>query len=201
MGGRTPRQEIVPTGAGSPRQIATPPSLADFDGTDWFPDGRRVIYSGKDANGHSRIYVQQTDSNVATPITPPGVSYPILCKCLSPDGRFVIGLDDHGQGNLYPTGGGAPKLLPKFLKSTLTRPMQWTADGKKIIVYDQGALPISVELYDVADGKRTPLLTFNLPDPAGFRGLQRMRASADMKTIVYSYRRDLSRLVLVHGLK
>jgi len=199
--GKPPRETIVPTGAGKTTSLATPPSIVDFNGIDWFPDGRRVIYTANETTGRSRLFVQNIDSNMATPITKPGVGYPHFCKCLSPDGRSVVAFDERGVLNLYSVDGGSFRPLPGIRKGNVPRPMQWTADGKKLIVYEMGGLPRPIELYDLATAKRTPLVSFNPTDVAGVLGLVRVRASADLHTFAYSFRRQASRLVLARGLK
>jgi serine/threonine protein kinase/sugar lactone lactonase YvrE len=199
--GKPPRETIVPTGAGKTTTLATPPSIVDFNGIDWLPDGRRVLYTAKETTGRSRLFVQNIDSAIATPITPPGVSYPHFCKCVSPDGRSVVAFDERGSLGLFPVDGGASRPLPGIRKGNVPRPMQWTADGKKLIVYEMGPLPRPIELYDIATAKRTPLVSFNPGDPAGILGLLRVRASADLHTFAYSFRRQTSRLVLAHGLE
>src|SRR5262249_22455212 len=93
--GKPPRQTVVPTGAGKTILLSTPSSIVDFNGIQWFPDGRRIIYSANEPGGRSRIYMQPIDSNVATPITSPGMLFPIFCKCLSPDGRWIVAYNEN----------------------------------------------------------------------------------------------------------
>ena len=197
--GTPPRQTIVPAGAGSIVTLPTPPSVLDYNGIDWFPDGKNIIFSANERGGKSRLFVQRLDSNVATPITPLGVAYSLACKCLSPDGRFVVASDQQGHFNLYPVSGGASRRLPDLGEKIL--PAQWTTDGKSMIVYDYLVVPSSIQKYDIATGERTAVTTLRPPDVAGFRNLECVRASEDLRTFVYSFRRDLSRLVLAHGLK
>jgi len=199
--GKPPRQTVVPTGPGATTVLAAPESIVDFNGIEWMPDGKRVIYSANETGGRSRIFVQPIDSKVATPITSPGTSFVISCKCLSPDGKWLVAYNENNQMFLQPTDGGTAKPLPNLQKGVRTRVAQWTADSKKLVVYEMGPLPRQIDLYDLATVTRTPLATFNLADPSGFTNLQRVRISSDMKTIVYSYHRTLSRLVLVRGLK
>jgi eukaryotic-like serine/threonine-protein kinase len=199
--GKPPRQTVVPTGAGATTVLSTPSSIVDFNGIEWMPDGRRVIYSANENGGRSRIFVQPIDSSIATPITSPGTSFVISCKCLSPDGKWLVVFNEKDQMLLQPTAGGPARPLPNLQRGLRTRVAQWTADGRKLVVHEQGPLPRQIDLYDVATATRTPFVTFNLADPSGFTNIQRMRLSSDLKTIVYSYHRTLSRLVLVHGLK
>ena len=78
--------------------------------------------------------------------------------------------------------------------------MQWSADGRGLLVAHREGLPWVVERLDLASGRRTPAVTIRAHDPAG-RRLSVFGISRDAKYYVHTYARLLSDLYVVGGLK
>ena len=78
--------------------------------------------------------------------------------------------------------------------------MQWSADGRGLLVAHRDGLPWIVERLDLASGQRTPAATIRAHEPAGLR-LSVFGISRDAKYYVHTYARLLSDLYVVEGLK
>jgi eukaryotic-like serine/threonine-protein kinase len=122
---------LLPTKAGEPK-LLTQDDINHFQ-VRWFPDGKRIIFSGN-APGHGiRLYVQDLLGGKPQPITPEGVHTTTTTWPLpSPDGTLVaaIGLDQRGY--LYPVAGGEPRLIHGFTPGDA--PIAWSADGRSLYV-------------------------------------------------------------------
>jgi hypothetical protein len=79
-------------------------------------------------------------------------------------------------------------------------PLQWTVDGRGLIVAHGEGRPWVVERLDIATGMRTPATTIRAHDPAGLRHSM-FAISRDAKYYAHSYSRLLSDLLVVNGLK
>ena len=56
---------LLPTRAGMPRKLPRG-TLTLLDEADWLPDGRRIVISGRDSKGSSRVYVQRCRNGLAS---------------------------------------------------------------------------------------------------------------------------------------
>jgi serine/threonine protein kinase/Tol biopolymer transport system component len=195
--GVPPRQVLVPTGAGSETVLQPQPQIADYDGIDFLPGGRAVVFAARSSAGASRLYSQQIGA-AAHPITPEGYEYDIKCRCVSPDGKWVVATGGT-QLVLVAVDGSATRPLVGWPAGAT--PFQWTSDSRGVLAAQNGDLPRPILRFDITTGATSTVATFAPADPAGFRSLSRVRASDDLHTFVYTSRRDLSRLVLARGLQ
>ena len=99
---------------------------------------------------------------------------------------------------IYATDSRAPEPVGTLQPGEV--PVQWTPDGRGLLIARGGGLPWTIERQDLATGKRTPAATIRAHDPAGLR-LSVFAISRDAKYYVHSYSRLLSDLFLVTGLK
>jgi Tol biopolymer transport system component len=186
---------IVPTGAGTPRTVATK-GIAWQWGT-WLPDNRRVAVLGSE-NGHgSRIYVVDTETGAVRPISPEGVS--LYGGSASPDGKLVSGKDSTGRPTFYSVEGGAPRPVPGLEPNESL--IRWSGDGRSVYAVSAWGMPTSVFRVDIASGRRELLRRFAPEDAAGVINVGPAAISADGKSYVYSYRRILHDLYRVNGLQ
>ena len=80
-------------------------------------------------------------------------------------------------------------------------PVRWSADGGSLFVSRLQGLPVKIFRLDLATGSRTPWREITPSDPAGVFGIDPIRLTSDGKSYVYSYRRLLSDLYLMEGLR
>ena len=118
---------------------------------------------------------------------------------VSPDGTLVAAIGAGRQVMLYPVDGGSPRPVPGL--SPGEWPTQWTADSKSLYVYRRTDLPARVYRVDLASGRRELWKELGPADPAGVTGLGHVLVTPDGRAYAYNFRRALSDLYLVEGLK
>ena len=186
---------LLPTGAGEPRQLQGHNIVHST--AKWFPDGKRVLLAGNEAEHGLRLYVQDIDADKITPVTPEGTNG--LSFALSPDGSAVAAVGPDDKGYLFPVPSGDPRPIKGMEAGEV--PVEWSSDGHSLYVYRGGDLPAKVYRVDLATGARTLWKQLMPPDPAGVEFVGPVLPAPDGKAYVYGYRRLLSDLYLVEGLQ
>jgi Tol biopolymer transport system component len=190
---------LHPTGPGATRELPNPGNIV-FDRTEW-ADRTTVIGFGHKPGEASRGYVQDVNGGAPRPFTPDGAVVSVnrwWTSPISPDGTRVVATSEDGMSMIYATDGRAPQPVGTLQAGEV--PVQWTPDGRGLLIARGGGLPWTIERQDLATGKRTPAATIRAHDPAGLR-LSVFAISRDAKYYVHSYSRLLSDLFLVTGLK
>jgi Tol biopolymer transport system component len=186
---------LLPTGPGEPRRLA-----GDQISHYWvrfFPDGRRVLFSGNVAGRGTRLWVQDLAGGPPRPVSPEGVrGYPIT---VSPDGKFVCSPGQDRRPWLYPVDGGQPVLVAGLAAGEAVT--QWSPDGRFLYARDIGSLPARIFRIERATGRRELWKELMPSDPAGVLAIFGAQASADGRSYAYTYARDLSDLFLVEGVR
>ena len=80
-------------------------------------------------------------------------------------------------------------------------PVQWTADGRGLVVFASGRLPAGIFEVDVTTGKRAAVRELSPPVATGVRGLMRLVMTVDGKAFAATWEQFDSSLYLVRGLK
>ena len=190
---------LHPTGAGESRTLPNPERIV-FNLVGW-QDATHVIGFGQQSGMRSRGYVQDINERPPRPFTPDGVTASMVRSWslpIAPDGTRVIGADEHGTPMIYRIDGGAREAVPGLAAGEI--PVQWTPDGRGLLVTHGGGLPWVVERLDLVTGKRTPATTIRAHDPAGLR-VSVFSISRDAKYYAHTYTRLLSDLLIVNGLR
>jgi hypothetical protein len=104
-----------------------------------------------------------------------------------------------GKAYLYSLSGAPAKAVAGFLPSE--QPIEWSADGKSLFVYQPGEFPAKVYQLDLTTGKRTLWRSLAPADPAGVSQIGPIVMTPDGRSYIYGYHRTLSDLYLVEGLK
>jgi dipeptidyl aminopeptidase/acylaminoacyl peptidase len=186
---------LLPTKSGEPRVLTN--DNINHTWAHWFPDGKRIVFSGNEPNHGVKLYVLEIDSGKFEPISPEGVL--ATAFFISPDSHFVAGIGPDQKGYLYPVAGGDPQPIPGLNPGE--QPVTWSADGRSLYIYQPGELPARVFRLDIKTGQRTLWRQLMPSDPAGVETIGPILLSPDAKTCVYGYHRTLSDLYLVEGLK
>jgi Tol biopolymer transport system component len=186
---------LLPTGPGEPRPLEGHGIVHGF--ATWFSDGKRVLFSGTEANHSVRLYVQDITTNQVSPISPEGTNG--MSFALSPDGLQVAAIGPDGKGYFFPINTSGPKPINGLLDGET--PIAWSADGRSLYVYRGGELPAQVFMLEIATGRRTLWKQLMPPDAAGVEFVGPVLPTPDGKAYAYGYRRLLSDLYLVEGLK
>jgi dipeptidyl aminopeptidase/acylaminoacyl peptidase len=192
----TPAQfGLFPTGAGEARMLTA--DEINHTWARWFPDGKRIVFSGSEPGRGVRLYVQDLAGGKPRPISPEGVSATSLS--ISPDSQTVAGMGPDQKGYLYAVSGGEPRPIPGFeLGEEL---ISWGEDSRTLYIYRPGELPANVFRLDVVTGQRTHKRKLMPSDPAGVERIGPILLTADGEHCVFGYHRILSDLYLVEGLK
>ena len=186
---------LLATGAGEQRELTK--DNINHSWARWFPDQKRILFSGNEPNKGVRLYVLDLASNKSHAITPEGVHGTAFS--ISPDSQWVAGIGPDQNGYIYPVNGGDPKPVPGLNPGE--QPITWSADSGSLYVYQPGELPTRVFSLDLKTGKRTLWRQLMPSDPAGVENIGPILLTPDAKTCVYGYHRMLADLYLVEGLK
>jgi serine/threonine protein kinase/Tol biopolymer transport system component len=190
-----PQLILLATKAGKAR-ILTNDSIAHL-GAAWLPDGKRIIFSGSEPGHALRFYIQNLEGGKPEAISPDGSgTWTVL---ISPDGKLVVGIGRDGKYYFFPVDGGETQPVPGIASGDSID--GWTEDGKSFFVHNSMGLPVTISRIDSVTGKRTIWKQIAPADPAGVDAIQAIAITPDEKSFVYSYRRRLSDLYLVEGLK
>jgi len=186
-----PRLVLVPTGVGAAKEFPLPLEKVSF--TELSPDDRHVMFIGAEHAHAFRCYVLDTDTGKIWAATTEGV-YPCVP---SPDGVSIAAINSEGKLVIYSPTTDQPRIVPGDTSGL--QPIRWCADGGLYVYRNQ--LPLRILRIDPATGKQTVARELAPTDAAGLIGISPVVLSPDAKAYAYSYRRTLSELYVVEGLK
>ncbi len=186
---------LLPTKAGDSKPL-THDSINHAWGH-WFPDGKRVLFSGNEPDHGVRLYVQDIEGGQPKAISPEGVH--ATAFFVSPDGQSVAGIGPDQLGYLYPVNGGESRPIHGLEAGE--QPVAWAEDGKSLYIYRPGELPAKIYRLDLTTGQKSFVKQLMPGDPAGVETIGPILLTPDAKTCVYGYHRTLSDLYLVDGLR
>jgi len=189
---------LLPTKAGESKALhRSTVSQFNTGRAAWLPDGKRILLSGNEAGHGARLYVLDLEDGKPQEITPEGID--VLTFSLSPDGRVVAAVGPDSKGYFYPIPSGEPRPIKGFNDGEV--PVGWTANSNSLYVYRPSDLPAEVYQLNIDTGVRTLWKKLMPPDPAGVEYVGPILPTPDGKAYVYGYRRMLSDLYVVDGLK
>jgi serine/threonine protein kinase/Tol biopolymer transport system component len=188
---------LLPTRAGEPRLLTQ--DAINHATVRWFPDGKRILISGNEPGHGMRLYVQDISGGKPEPVTPEGVVSLRDHHPVSPDGKLIAAIGPDQRGYLYPVAGGEPRPIPGFTGADA--PIAWSADSRKLYMFRYGEFPAKVYELDVENNQKKLVKQLMPKDPAGVNIIFPILVTPDGNSYVYGYRRILSDLYLVEGLK
>ena len=188
---------ILPTGTAGVAQNVPPHTITTYKGARWFPDGQRILFTGQQAGHDLRSYVQDMKTGgPPTPITPEK----IWALAVSPDEQRVAAITENEPVSLWPvTGNGKPTRVPGSLPRD--RPVAFTPDGGALWIFRRGEIPGSLIKVNITTGERQIVRPLLPADAAGVYSITELAITPDGSSYYYSYRRLLSELYLVTGLR
>jgi eukaryotic-like serine/threonine-protein kinase len=185
---------VLPVGPGEPRSVARH-FITSYAGAAWLPDGEHIVFNGRDATHDVRVYTQALDGTPPRAITPEGTRM----GALSPDGRRVAVVARDGSLWAYPIDDGEARRIADGAPGE--RVAAWNTEGTAVWVYPRDEMPVRVDRVDVASGRRELWKAFLPADPAGMVAITKVDLTPDGRYYAYSYRRILSELYVVDGLR
>jgi hypothetical protein len=184
--------KVLPVGAGEP--VTLPTEGMQPLGMAWFHDGRAVLFSGQPSGPSTRFLQIDVATGAKREIMLEGAAF---VADVSPDSRRALARRTDGTWALYPLDGGPPVPVAGLLADDFAR----FIDAGTLFTSADGQIPVRVYRLDLATGKRTPVKDFEPPDKAGVSYVRNVVLSADGSAYAYQYRRWLSNLFVVTGLK
>jgi eukaryotic-like serine/threonine-protein kinase len=185
------RLMLLPTGPGESRFLNV--DGVYYESLGWFPDSKRVVFTGNEPGHPVRTWMYDLDSGKATPLTAEGTRG----RQVSPDGRWLVIAGPH-RLSLQPIGGGAPRTISELQNGEAV--VRWSGDGSHLFLRQPEGDAIQISRLEVATGRKEPWHTLKVPEPgAEFMGA--FALSADGKVCAFSFQHDLANLYLVKGLK
>ena len=185
---------IMPTGPGSAITLPPGPLVARWE-ANFLPNGRQIVFGGREKDRGGRIYVQDIDGGSIRAISPENVGTEGLA---TPDSRYVVGRTTEHLFK-FAVDGSAP--IPLTYLDRDDEPLQWSPDGSLLFVRRAGAWPAAVDLVNTATGERRLWKTIQPADPVGIETVIRILITPDGKSYCHDYVRVLSELFIVDGLK
>jgi serine/threonine protein kinase/Tol biopolymer transport system component len=185
------RLMLLPTGPGE-SQFAKIERI-HFDGVEWFPDNKRILFTGNETGHQTRTWIYDLESNKTTPVTPEGTRG----MRVSPDGKWFITVDPH-KLLMTPSSGGNSQAIADLQPGESAA--RWSGDGRYLFLQQRDAASIQIIRMELATHRNEPWLVVKVPEPgAVFFGP--LALSADGKACATTFQRDLANLFLVRGLK
>jgi eukaryotic-like serine/threonine-protein kinase len=185
---------LLPTGAGTARQIERGDIQHYGYVLHWMPDSTQILFSANQAGRASRCFLESINGGPPHPVTPEGVSF---CQA-SPDGKLIAASSEReGDVQLYGIDGRAPHQVPGLLPG---EKFAWTSDPHFLYVFQARKSPIKIFRLNIVTGQRQYFKEITLPDGAGICGMTHPIFSPDGRAYVYGYVQLLSDLYLVAGL-
>jgi hypothetical protein len=166
-------------------------------GAAWLTDSE-MVFSAVDGEGALRLFVHRIGSATAQPVSPANIIGP---AAVSPDGRYVTGVNtqDRTSWVFFMGLGEAPRPIPNLSPSDV--PIQWSADGAALYFRRRGGeMPLRVHRLDLASGQKSLWREVSIADRAGVLAISSVLVTKDGRHYVIAYNRVLSDLFLVTGI-
>jgi serine/threonine protein kinase/WD40 repeat protein len=190
---------LLPTGTGEPKVLPLSGVNAEQAAT-WFPDSKRILFSGSEPGHGLRLYVQAIDGGKPEAISPEGITAALPGFAVSPDQKFVAAIGSDHKALLFPVeGGGSPRAIPGVGDKEF--PLRFSNDGRSLYLWSRGDVPAHVTKLDLETGKREAWKDLMPADPSGVERISNVLVTGDAKAYAYCYARLLSDLFVVEGLK
>jgi eukaryotic-like serine/threonine-protein kinase len=155
------------------RAVILPPDNTTFDFSNGLglpavsPDGRRIVFGARTADGKTPLWVRPLDALTAQPLAgTDGASFPFW----SPDSRFIAFFADHKLKKMDASGGPAITLAD----APSARGGSWSPTGVILFTKDAGSAGGPLQRVSASGGTASPLplaigrLPWFLPDGRHF---------------------------------
>ncbi len=191
---------LVSAGPGEPKALPKGP-VAAFHWASFFPDGKRILLVGNEADRPIRLFVQDVAAGLPTPLSPEGVRVGEPSEAISPDGRLVAATSvADGTPVFVSVEDGTARTIEGLGPGDV--PLSWTRDGKSLFVREpSSSRSARVVRFDLATRKKTLWKELRPADPTGASLVYQPVIARDGEIYFYTVTRALSNLFLVEGLR
>jgi Tol biopolymer transport system component len=188
----SPHLALLPTGVGEPRDLPAG-AVVQYHWASFFPDGRRIVIAAQEKGKPARSYIQDLSGGPPRPFAEEGMRATLV----SPDGREIAGSTLEGLHLIYPADGeGRARAILGAEPGDFL--VQWSADGKSILVRGAEERPLTLYRIDLASGRRERWKELAPPDMAGFvefgAGPMGVHVTPDLRFYAYNFYSDLENL-------
>jgi serine/threonine protein kinase len=190
-----PQIVLLPIGAGQAKPLERFGIEQYGYGAEWLPNGKSIVFIGKEKGHAWRSYLQDLDGGQPRPVTPEGV----IGYLVSPDGKFLVGRDPNEKKALYPLTGGEPRSVPAVTNED--RVICWGGDADSLYIFREHERPIKIYKLSLATERKELTKEITPGDSAGLLGAINVLVTPDGQSYVYAFTRQLSDLYLVKGLR
>jgi len=190
-----PHLTLLPTGAGESRDLPGG-HIRHYHWASFFPDGKRILIAGEEKGKPPRTYIQDVAGGPPQPFAEEGMRGVLV----SADGQEIAGTTLEGLQLIYRVDStGRPRSIDGAQPGDQL--VQWSADGKSMIV--RGAeeapiMPMTLYRIDLASGRRERWRELAPGDMTGFvdfgSGPTGVRVTPDGRFYAYTYYSDLETL-------
>ena len=184
---------LLLTGPGEPKTL--PNYGVRPETADWFPDGKRILFTGSEVNSPPRTYVQDVMEGQPKEVTPAG----LRASAVSPNGQFATVL---AGGRLFRYALETGRQTAVSAAAPTDSVIRWSADGRYIFLQHAGAGNRTVQVLriDAQTGDRELWRELKPPETgADIFGL--VKLTPDGRSYTFAYQRDLSTLFLAKGIQ
>jgi dipeptidyl aminopeptidase/acylaminoacyl peptidase len=188
---------LLPTGAGDPRPLP-PGSVVQFQAGSFFPDGKRIAFSGNEQGKASRLFVQDLVGGDPKAVSPEAASVFAGDVPVSPDGAFLAASSDAGP-SLVPAAGGEPRLIKGA--DPRDTPLRFGADGHSLYVRAPGRTPTRVFRVDLSSGTRELWKEIAPPGASSTGRVTALTIAPDVGAYAYTFIESTTTLYEVSGLR
>jgi Tol biopolymer transport system component len=188
---------LLPTGPGEPQVLPNREGFL-FQTSNWLPSGKQFTFIANQPGRAARAYVYDLPSGSTRAITPEGIRAVPYTKFVSPDGRFILAIDERGPG-IYDVSNGERRPIDGIEPGEV--PIGWGKHGALIYAYRPYELPAKIYAIDVGTRRRQLWRQLVPADTAGITLVRPPRISDDGTCYAYNYVRILSAVYRVTGIK
>ncbi len=190
--------QLLPTGAGEARQLEIE-GVRLQPGAMFLPDGSGILIAGNLEGKGKQVFQVSLEGGKPRAVTPEGIGFHYRSGGVSPDGKAFATIGPDQRVQIYPLDGGESRILESSQAGDI--PVQWSADGRYVFVYTKDKLPARVDRIDIESGARDLLMELAPSDAAGVFNIDMLHMTRDGRHYVFSFRRLLSDLYLIDGLR
>ena len=189
------RLVLLPVGTGESTTLPNHGIVRYHPEAGFFPDGRRVVFTGTEAGGAPRVYVQDIPDGRPVPITPEGFRLRSPGS-VSPAGDRVVVVGEDEELFLCSISGGVPLPLAGAVRGDVVA--RWDRSGQAVFVFEPEQIPANVFRLGL-DGRRELVKTLAPDDLAGAIAIHRLVMTPGGEGYAYTLERQFSDLYVATG--